>query len=437
MRAGAALVGMVALVLVGSPAGASGASPSTELVSVRNDGGTALGGSVSPTAVSVHGRYVAFTSSAKLTADDPDRGPDVYVRNRAAGITRLVSVSTAGVHGNAGSWSPLAAISPSGRYVVFDSTASNLVPGDTNGAEDVFVRDRVSKTTQRVSVSPGHDQIKPRPDSFGGSISADGRYVAFETRARNMVAGDTNKAVDVFVRDLVAQTTERVSVSGDGQQANGGSSESAISADGRYVVFDSAASNLVAEDTNTGIDVFVRDRVAGTTERVDVSSDGEQAISPGYVQFFSISADGRYAAFSSPASNLVGGDTNGATDVFVRDRVAGTTVRVSLSSAGVEGDSDSGQPAISATGRYVAFSSGATNLVPDDANSWPGVFRRDLLTGATQRVSVAWDGSAADNRTFGASISGDGRHIAFASAATNLVPDDANRYSDVFIRNLG
>ncbi len=436
MRVRAAVVGLLVLVLVGSTAEAAVAPPSTEWVSVPNNSRTALGGSLGPTAVSVHGRYVAFTSSSKLAAGDPDRGVDVYLRNRASGITRLVCVSSGGVHGNGASWA--AGMSGSGRYIVFDSDASNLVFGDTNGAMDVFVRDRLRKTTQRVSVSLGHDQVKPLPDSFGGSISADGRYVAFETRARDLVTEDTNKAIDVFVRDQVAQTTERVSVGDDGQQANGYSPASEISADGRSVAFISAASNLVTGDTNAGIDLFVRDLVAGTTERVDVSSDGEQAISPGF-EYFSISADGRYVAFSSLASNLVAGDTNGAQDVFVRDRVAGTTKRVSVSSAGVEGDSNSARPAISASGRYVAFQSAAKNLVPDDVNSWPGVFRRDLLTGTTQRASLAWDGSAANNSSFDASISGDGRHIAFASGATNLVPDgDSNpRYSDVYIRNLG
>ena len=333
------------------------------------------------------------------------------------------------------------AISASGRYVAFIAyDPSDLVPGDTNLAMDVFVRDRVTGTTQRVSVTNDGEQSSLYGGSYSPSISADGRYIAFNSQASNLVKGDTNQQYDIFVRDRLAKTTTRVSVSNHGKQQVGNcEGATAISADGRYVVFASMARNLVRGDTNRSRDIFVRDLVAGTTERVDVSSAGEQATYPGAaVSQFAISADGRYVTFGSGASNLVPGDTNNSSDVFVRDLVAGTTTLVSVSSAGVEGDLGSDFPAISSNGRYVTFLSVATNLVPGDANTFRGVFRRDLVEGVTEQVDVGWDGSHANGRADWATISGDGHHVVFVSDATNLVStgDPNPSYSDVFIRNL-
>ena len=240
------------------------------------------------------------------------------------------------------------AISADGRFVAFDSFASNLVAGDTNGVVDVFVRDRVAGATERVSVSSSGAQAN---GSVSAAMSADGRFVAFSS---DLVAGDTLEDLDdVFVRDRVAGTTKRVSVSSTGAQANDSSKSPAISADGRFVVFGSGASNLVAGDTNGAYDVFVRDRVAGTTERVSLTSTGAQVNHGSNVGAGAISADGRFVVFDSTASNLVAGDTNGAMDVFVRDRVARTTERVSVSSAGAEaraGCKDSGDADHSVTG---------------------------------------------------------------------------------------
>ncbi len=278
---------------------------------------------------------------------------------------QLVSVDSTGNPANGGSYSPV--LSADGRYVAFRSEASNLVAGDTNNAQDVFVRDVVAGTTTRVSVDSTGTQ--GNGDSYNAVVSADGRYVVFESEASNLVFGDTNDDVDVFVRDVVAGTTTRVSVDSIGTQGTGGSGRPSVSADGRYVVFDSVASNLVAGDTNGADDVFVRDLVAGTTTRVSVDSAGGQANGPS--PFFSpssISADGRYVVFDSGASNLVTGDTNDTGDVFVRDLVAGTTTRVSVDSIGRQGNSHSYEPAISADSRYVAYRSAASNLVPGDTN---------------------------------------------------------------------
>jgi Tol biopolymer transport system component len=249
------------------------------------------------------------------------------VRDRRAQLTRRVSVGPAGQQANAWSFEP--AISAHGRFVVFRSSASNLVARDAQRSPGagVFVRDRVAQVTRRVSVGPGgqpanHNSREP-------AISADGRFVVFESVASNLVAGDTNHKYDVFVRDRRTQLTRRVSVGPGGQQANGRSFEGAISAHGRFVTFLSDASNLVAGDTNGTSDVFVRDRVAQVTRRVSVGPGGQQANESSFDTV--ISAHGRFVAFASDASNLVPGDTNNTGVVFVRDRTAHVTRRVSVS----------------------------------------------------------------------------------------------------------
>ena len=302
----------------------------------------------------------------------------------AHGITERVSVGPGGVQGNGTSDYP--AISADGRFVAFQSDATNLVPGDTNFLADVFVRDRQTGTTQRVSLGPGGRQ--GNGSSVGPAISADGRVIAFVSNAPNLVPGDTNGMLDVFVRDRQTGTTRRVSLGQGGVQSNGSSFTPALSADGRFVAFQSAASNLVPGDTNGQPDVFVFDRKTGTTHRVNVGPGGVQAPDGGSEP--ALSANGRFVAFTSYSSNLVPGDTNFATDVFVRDRQTGTTRRVNLGPGGVEGDDSFGsaRPAISADGRFVAFNSYATNLVPGDTNGLPDVFVRDRQTRTTRRVSL-------------------------------------------------
>ncbi|WP_435205048.1 TolB family protein [Micromonospora sp. bgisy143] len=344
--------------------------------------------------------------------------------------TTLVSASTGGAQTN--TFSGDSAVSADGRYVVFWSEASNLVPGDTNGVGDVFVRERVTGLITRVSVSTGGTQgnrISNEP-----AISADGRYVAFSSAASNLVTGDLNGMVDIFLRDRVAGTTSLVSVSSTGSAALSPSNGPAISADGRYVAFISSA-YLVPGDTNGFSDVFVRDRVTGLTSRVSVSSTGAGANEGSFSA--SISADGRHVVFASGASNLVADDTNGTPDVFLHDRATGLTSRVSVSSTGAEANDGSGSLAISGDGRYIAFTSGASNLVPGDTNQVTDVFLRDRLIATTTRVSVSTSGGQAESHSpsLKAAISADGRFIAFMSYASNLVPPDVNREYDVFLRD--
>jgi Tol biopolymer transport system component len=277
--------------------------------------------------------------------------------------------------------------------------------------------------------------------------------VVFDSSARNLVRFDTNRALDVFLRNRITDTTERVSVSSDEEQGDAGSHSPSISADGRFVSFVSTASNLVPDDTNGAEDIFVRDLVAGTTERVSLASDGGEANSS--TTSASLSAGGRWVAFSSFASNLVSNDANGFFDVFIHDRVTGLTEMVSVSSAGRQGDAPSTTPSVSGDGQVVAFWSDASNLVRRDTNDRRDVFVRDRATGRTQRVSISSveeqaDGNSQDPAVRGFTASGpditpDGRFVAFYSSATNLVPGDTNtcefvfqspgRCPDVFVRD--
>jgi len=296
--------------------------------------------------------------------------------------------------------------------------------------------------TERVSVDSAGNEANS--ESLNTAISADGRYVVFMSGASNLVPGDTNNTSDIFVHDRETGVTERVSVDSAGVQGNSGSGLfAAISGDGRFVAFDSHATNLVAGDTNGVGDVFVHDRQTGATQRASVDSAGNQGNGNSY-DTTAISADGRFVGFKSQATNLLPGDTNDAEDIFVHDRDddgdgvfdepgAIATERVSVDSAGNQGDAGSGGPAISADGRYVAFYSYATNLVLGDTNGGWDVFVHDRQTGVTQRVSVDSNGNQGNGSSTGTAISPDGRFVAFGSNATNLVPGDTNGQVDVFV----
>jgi Tol biopolymer transport system component len=326
------------------------------------------------------------------------------VAHAAPGTTERVSVTSDGTPANNISGRRGAPVSSAdGRLVAFDSLASNLVAGDTNAFDDIFVRDRASGTTQRVSVASNGTQ--GNNISSSPAISGDGQLVAFVSNATNLVAGDTNGVRDIFVHDRATGTTRRVSVSSSGAQGNGASGGSgatndvatvapAISADGRFVAFESLASDLVPGDSNGTRDVFVHDRQTATTERVSVRANGAQA--NGFSSSPAISGEGRFVAFSSFASNLVQRDTNQQVDVFVRDRQGGTTQQVSVSNSGAEGNGSSSRADISGDGRFVTFESAANNLVPGDTNGTDDVLVRDRQAATTQRVSVSSSGAEGD-----------------------------------------
>lgn len=382
--------------------------------------------------LSADGRYVAFGSLASnLVSDDTNEAYDVFVHDRQTRTIERASVTTDGTQADFDSGEPV--LNADGRYVVFRSLASNLVSGDRNARWDIFLHDRARRTTRRISLAPGGR------DAEGGSyhavIASHTRYVAFRSSAHNLVPNDTNQTKDIFVHNVSANNTRRISVGLNGGQANDGSFIPAISADARFVAFSSDASNLVRRDTNRRRDIFVRDRAAGTTQRVSVSSDGSQ--SKGASDGPTISGNGRYVAFSSGAPDLVGRDTNRAKDVFVHDRRTHRTKRVSFAFDGAPANRGSYKPypALNFDGRFVAFTSESSNLVPRDTNGARDVFVRDLLLHRLRRVSVAESGIQGNGDSFHPSLSSDGRFVAFASAASNLVAGDTNGALDIFVRD--
>ncbi|HEV8112360.1 MAG TPA: hypothetical protein VGR31_06260 [Planctomycetota bacterium] len=376
-------------------------------------------------------RYVAFTSgSSNLVPGDSNNLWDVFLRDRRLGTTERVSVTSTGLEGDGASYDGW--LSADGRFVSFTSLAGNMVPNDSNATYDAFVRDRHSGLTERISVGP--NGVEGNADSYAAPISADGRYVLFSSFASNLVAGGAS-GQQVYVRDRLSGVTEIISVDSQGNQGNGFSFAASISADGRHVAFASEASNLVPGDGNGNPDVFVRDRMAGTTERVSVDSNGVEAAYTSEPDA-QISADGRYVVFVTDAPNLVVGDTNQKADVFIHDRRAGTTERVSVDSSGVQCDGDCYYPRVSADGRFIVFSSWAGNLVSGDSNNMLDVFVRDRQSGSTERASIGAGGVEGDNGSAsGQEPSADGRYVAFSSFATNLVPDDLNARDDVFLRD--
>jgi Tol biopolymer transport system component len=433
------VLGIVFLVLAGGIAW----SQVTERVSVRSDGTEADQASAAPS-TSSDGRYVAFESQAdNLVAGDILGFDDIFVRDRQTPTTTRVSVDSGGAEGSGHSYSP--SISGDGRYVAFDSDANDLVAGDTNFLSDIFVHELPGGPTTLVSVDSFDAQDVPS-SSFSPSISADGRYVAFDSNA-DLVADDTNGTVDIFVRDRdadgngtydepgpVGVSTVRVSVATGGVEVNDPSFSPSISSDGRYVAFESSAPDLVAPITNGNVHIFVRDLLAGTTTLVSVDSTDVQGNDDS--SSASISSDGRYVAFESIATNLVAPVTNGKVHIFVRDLVAGTTTLVSVSSTDVQGNGDSSSASISDDGRYVAFQSDADNLVASDNGLYSDVFVHDLQTGTTTRVSVDLDGVEGNGNSKAPSMSADGKSVTFQSDAANLVVGDGNGFSDIFADDL-
>lgn len=401
--------------------------------------------------LSADGRFVAFDSRAtNLVPSKTTEHREVYVRDRQTGATERVSVPSAelpavGDEANGSSSAP--AISGDGRFVAFLSEATNLVAEDTNLLRDVFVHDRETGATERVSVSSDGAESDEHATSRL-AISADGRFVAWTSRATSLVGNaDERITADVYLHDRQTAETTRVSQLADGTRPMAGgfvgflfsSAESpSLSADGRFVAFTSGAP-FVTDKTHIRRDAFVLDRQTGGIERVSVSSAGEQtapATTRSDVRDPSISADGGVVAFSSGASNLVEGKTSIRRDVFVHDRALGETSRVSVTSAGGEASAESHNPSISADGRTVAFESLAINLVPGKTTTARDVFVHDLDSGETVRVSVGPDGQEADNFSSQATIASSGRMVGFVSPATNLVADDTNGDRDVFVHDL-
>jgi Tol biopolymer transport system component len=392
-------------------AGGGGGNPGVEVVSQDSGGAAANAPSFSPD-VSADGRFVAFASNASdLVPGDTNGAADVFVRDRQTGSTSRVSVNSAEaqVDGPTGSLAP--AISGDGRFVAFVSDATDVVAGDTNGAFDVFVRDRTAGTTERVSVTSAEAQVAGAVD-LAVDISGNGNAVAFTSTAA-FESGDTNGQRDVFVRDRGAGTTSRASLTDTGAESTLASvAGPSLSADGTLVAFTSP--DLTADDPGTGLDIYVRNRLTGTTSLVTTGSNGIST-QP------SISADGRFVAFLSTATSLAAGDGNGVADVLLKDRSTGAVERVSVDTAEAQLPLASYATSISNDGGRVAFLYGAS---PGN----PQVLVRDRPGGRTIPAGTASDGVEP-------SLSGNGRFVGFGSAASQFTGDPGGE-RDVYLRDL-
>ena len=379
--------------------------------------------------VSNDGRLVVFeTFATNLVAGGSY--DQVVIRDRRLGSIEPLAVSTNGVKGDLPSYRPM--LSADGRIAAFWSDATNLVLGDKNGFQDVFVRNLKTKVTSRVSV--GNDGQEANDDSVLQGLADSGRLVLFASQASNLVPGDTNNVLDLFVRDRRTDKTLRASIGSNGEESLQPIAEGVISGSGRHVAF-VAASDLVAGGSATTFDIFVRDLVAGRTSRVKV--DGHALSANAQTDRVAISDDGHLVAFTSAATNLLSGMVDGRRRAYLADRRAGTLVqiRTPLADKGTDGDSD--VIGMSSDGRTILFQSTTTTQMPGSTGGASDVFAYDRLSGQVRRLSLG----AGQRQSNGPSteigaISGNGAFIVFTSDAANLVPNDTNRTTDVFLRRL-
>jgi Tol biopolymer transport system component len=410
------------------------ATAETSLVSVTVDGTPAAGTSGRPS-ISADGRFVAFASTAPdLVRGDNNGVQDVFVRDRQTGVTTRVSVNSAGVEANGPSGNP--SISADGRYVVFESRATNLITKNPGKFQNIYDHDLVTGKTQRVNY-PDSGFYQPDGDSSDPVISADGQHVAFDSLATNIGVFDTNGVSDVFEWGRDAPTLQRL-ISHDrwNDVADGASWGPSISADGWQVAFTSDADNLdLRVDSNNTSDVFVSDY--GQVLLVSRGFDGK--LGNNTSRNASISADGKHIVFESYASNLVPNDTNFRNDLFTAQIEYWETIsRVNVDPTGAAAGGNLGpRSSISADGRYVAFSSGQDGLAANDNNGTWDVLVRDTVAGTTSLASAAGSGTPGDNFSDEPSISSDGRHVAFKSQATNFVPGVPLSSANTYVRDLG
>lgn len=404
--------------------------------SVNSSGNQANAASTLP-AFAGGGSLVSFTSDASLLIPNDSNGfADVFRYHRTLGQVIRVSVPNTATQANGGSGA--STISDDGNVVAFESDATNLVSTitDANGFTDIYLRNVNTSATERISVAA----LNADPDgaSTAPAMNDSGSLVAFVSDATNLdvIPADTNGVSDVFLYNRAPSSTNRttrISLTNTGVQANGNSFAPAMNSSGTLIAFVSDASDLVVNDTNGLTDIFLRDTFAipPTTTRLSVGPlgvEGDAAVEP----HVSIDDSGQLVVFASAATNLVNNDSNGVIDVFLRDRTAGTTTRLSLGFNG-ESNGDSTVPTISGNGRWVVFESVASNLVPNDTGGTRDIFQYDRLTGVTTRITEGLGGFEPDGASIHPVIDDLGEHVAFSSVATNLVDSDSNGVSDVFV----
>ena len=407
--------------------------PRTTRESVSSTG-TPAAGTVLPGVLSANGRYVVFTSTATNLVGVA--GANVYRHDRTTGTTTLVTVAKTGLPSVGGGFAPT--VSADGRFVGFASAASDLVDGDTNGMVDVFLRDMVAGTTAMVSATqtgaPGNLSSGLNSASGTHEISDDGRYVAFTSNATNLVATPNNGKQQVYVKDMLTGLVTRASVDASNAAGNDTSSAPALSGNGHVVAFVSQAANFSLVSTSHTGQVFVRDLEAATTTLESVTTAGVPTLSrPALAP--ALSFDGRYLVFESQAQLEPRDRDIGTWDVFLRDRALHTTTLASLSANAVAG-ADSRAPSISADGRWVGFQSLDDMLVGGDVNHLVDVFLYDRTTEKVTLVSQNDAGQQTNAPSTGASVSSDGRYVLLMSSASNLVTSPTSTGSQLYVRDM-
>ncbi|KAB0266055.1 hypothetical protein [Microvirga brassicacearum] len=407
------------------------------LVSAAADGThTQLNQSSSNAQISLDGRYVVFTSrDSNLVAGDTNGVADVFRKDLATGEIVLVSTAGDAAHTQGTGASDFAQISADGRYVTFSSAATDLVEGDTNGVTDVFHKDLLTGDLMRLtSTAPAQGHVEANRESFAGSLSADGRFAIFHSAASNLVSG-TAAGEDIFLNDL---TTGEITLVSRGLQPGGGQSLNAdINADGRYAVFESFSFNLASPDVNNTKDIFRKDLVTGEVILVSTAGNAAHTQADRMSTSAKISANGQYVLFQSAATNLVAGDALGFSDIFRKDLSTGDLVLVSAAANGTApGNGDSSGGEMTFDGKYAVFSSRATDIVAGDANGVADVFWRDLTTGQVRLVSQASDATQGNLASIKPHVSAFGTYVVFESSSSTLVLNDTNATTDIFRKNV-
>ncbi len=418
-RAGRPAAWLLALAAAGTVQASVSRVERASVSSAGQQGNDSSSGAV----LSADGRFVGFTSYASnLVPGDTNNVQDAFVHDRQTRRTERVSLTASG--GQATAYSTLTALSADGRYALLAS-AARLVPEDTDNAPDVYVHDRQTQRTEWIA------------DGSAAAMSADGRFIAYNDFSV------VHASIQAYVHDRQTGQTVLASVNDAGVAADSRTEGEGISADGRFLVMTSTARNLTPHRVFGSSNVFVRDLQTGKTELISLNSREEPGAGgdDGGSRRPEISANSRFVAFMSDASNLVpgdGGDEDFNEEIFVRDRQTGETEKVSLDNAGrAHPAAYSRAPAISADGRYVAFESEWHQFVPGEENSWEDVFIRDRVADRTVQVSRNAAGQQGSDASFSPALSSDGKLVAFTSDATNLVPADTNRKQDVFVAEVG
>ena len=420
----------LALVLVGASSAVG--APGILTLASTSTGGTKGNKASDVVSLSADGTKVAFdSSSTNLDPGDTDIYQDVYAKDLVSGTLILASTSSGGIKGD--NQSRQAALSADGTKVAFSSRATNIHPADTDLIAEVFVKDLVSGTLHLASINSAG--IKSNHHSIEPSLSADGNKVAFDSSSEILHPADPDGFEDVYIKDLVSGTLTLASTNSGGIKANLPNREPSLSADGTKVAFRSVATNLDSADADGFEDIYVKDLVSGTLILASTGSSGTKGNN--HSREPSLSADGTKVAFLSFASNLDPGDTDTTPDVYVKDLVSGTLTLASTSSGGTNGNNSSRELSLSADGTKVAFDSFATNLDPGDTDGIEDMYVKDLVSGTLTLASTSSGNTKGNNQSRDPSLSSDGSKVAFRSHATNLHPSDTDGVADVYVKDLG